>query len=321
MSTLRDQVDADLRSLIEAVLQAHDCGDDAGLWRRLAELGLGELTGREERGGSGATWREAAELVRALARRGCDLPVGESDLVAGRLLDEAGVAAATPALRGWAVEDGEEVPAASHPLVERMVVLRWTTSGWRLADVPAGAAPPGAARWHEVSAETVDRAHALAALVRAVQITGAMEAVLDLAVEHARTREQFGRPVGKFQAVQGLLATLAAEVALARSAVDAAVLVAAAPATPLEQLLASVAVARSCAGHAAEPVVRNAHQVVGAIGTTQEHPLPGLTRRILGWRSADGGTRAWDRAVLQDSLDGVSSSALDLFPEEVEERS
>ena len=58
-----------------------------------------------------------------------------------------------------------------------------------------------------------------------------------------------------------------------------------------------LAVARSCAGHATTVVVRNAHQVHGAIGTTSEHRLHEFTRAALAWRSEYGSVRYWDEVL------------------------
>ena len=63
-----------------------------------------------------------------------------------------------------------------------------------------------------------------------------------------------------------------------------------------------MAVARSCAGHAASVVVRNAHQVHGAIGTTREHRLHEFTRAALAWRSEFGSVQYWDDQVTDAAL-------------------
>ena len=68
------------------------------------------------------------------------------------------------------------------------------------------------AHWHN------DTAMLTGAAVRAVQMTGALETVLDLSVRHAGERVAFGRPIAKFQAVQHNLARLAGEVAAALAA-------------------------------------------------------------------------------------------------------
>ena len=63
-----------------------------------------------------------------------------------------------------------------------------------------------------------------------------------------------------------------------------------------------VAAARSCAGHASSVVVRNAHQVHGAIGTTREHRLHEFTRAALAWRSEFGSVRYWDEWLTDAAL-------------------
>jgi acyl-CoA dehydrogenase len=151
-------------------------------------------------------------------------------------------------------------------------------------------------------------------LVKAIQISAALETITDLTIDHARTREQFGRPIGKQQAVQRMIAIVAGETALARAATDAAVLAAANPHTPAPQVAAMVAVARSCCGHAVDPVVRQAHQVIGAIGTTREHRLHVFTTAALVLRSHNGATRDWDAAVLDFATRGQPLSDLDLTP-------
>ncbi|WP_269090185.1 acyl-CoA dehydrogenase family protein, partial [Mycobacterium paraintracellulare] len=61
-----------------------------------------------------------------------------------------------------------------------------------------------------------------AALVRSIQVSAALDRILQLCVDHAAARVQFGRPLAKFQAVQNLISDIAAEAALARAATEAA---------------------------------------------------------------------------------------------------
>jgi acyl-CoA dehydrogenase len=124
-----------------------------------------------------------------------------------------------------------------------------------------------------------------------------MERVLEVVLAHVRDRVQFGRPIGRFQAVQHLVADIAAETALARAATDAAVARAAASDWQDRGMLFAVGVAKSCVGHGASVVVRNAHQVLGAIGTTLEHELHTLTKPILARRSEYGSVHEWDETL------------------------
>ena len=90
-------------------------------------------------------------------------------------------------------------------------------------------------------------------------------------MRYAGERVQFGRPIGRFQAVQQQLALAAAEVAAASAAAEAA-----ARAADADGVLAAelpIAMAKARTSEAAGAVARIAHQVHGAIGFTREHDL------------------------------------------------
>jgi alkylation response protein AidB-like acyl-CoA dehydrogenase len=100
---------------------------------------------------------------------------------------------------------------------------------------------------------------------------------------------QFGRAIGKFQAIQQQLALLAEQVAAAGVAASSAVAAVAAGG----DLLFAAAVAKSRAGEAAGKATDIAHQVHGAIGFTHEHRLHQLTRRLWSWRDEFGSESRW----------------------------
>jgi acyl-CoA dehydrogenase len=134
----------------------------------------------------------------------------------------------------------------------------------------------------------------LGALLRAAQMAGAMEAALDLSTRYAGDRVQFGRPIGRFQAVQQQLALCAEEAAAALVAVQSAAR-AAAEARPSAEFAAAAAKIR--AGIAAGRTAEIAHQVHGAIGFTHEHSLHRLTRRLWSWRDEFGDESFWSREL------------------------
>jgi alkylation response protein AidB-like acyl-CoA dehydrogenase len=130
----------------------------------------------------------------------------------------------------------------------------------------------------------------LAAL--ALEAAGIAQHALELAVEHAKTREQFGRPIGVYQAVSHPLATTYVESELARSlAYWAAWCVAERD----EQLPVAAAAAKSFAGDVAVAACERAIQVLGGIGFTWEHPLHTYYKRAL-WIQAHGGYPREQRA-------------------------
>ena len=140
---------------------------------------------------------------------------------------------------------------------------------------------------NEIEPEQVMR---LGALMRASQIAGATEAALGLSTRYANDRVQFGRPIGKFQAIQQQLALLAEEAAAATVAVESA---AAAVAAGRASAGIAVPAAKIRAGEAAGKVADIAHQVHGAIGFTEEHSLHYLTCRLWSWRDEFGHEGFW----------------------------
>ena len=102
---------------------------------------------------------------------------------------------------------------------------------------------------------------------------------MDLSVRYANERVQFGRPIGRFQAVQQQLAELAGEAVLLDVSARAAVAqwTGAIPAN-------AISAARVAAERSAGTVAAIAHQIHGAIGVTSEHDLHRVTLRLTAWR-------------------------------------
>jgi acyl-CoA dehydrogenase len=124
--------------------------------------------------------------------------------------------------------------------------------------------------------------------VRVALMAGALERISAIAIEHASTRVQFGRPIGRFQAVQEHLVTIAQQAALVGVAAEAA--------TEREAAF-EIAAAKLLANRAAVTAGRAAHQVLGARGVTLEHPLSLETRRLWSWRSECGDERYWSERL------------------------
>ena len=148
----------------------------------------------------------------------------------------------------------------------------------------------GATRRRCRTRSRADLVRGIGGLMRAAQMAGAMEAALDLATTYANDRVQFGRPIGKFQAIQQQLALLAEDAAAALVAVESAA-ISVAEGRPSAEF--AVAAAKIRAGEAAGVVAEIAHQVHGAIGFTEEHSLHFLTRRLWSWRDEFGDEAYW----------------------------
>ena len=150
----------------------------------------------------------------------------------------------------------------------------------------------------------------MGAAVRAMQMAGALQSVLEIAVQYAEERLAFGRPIGKFQAVQHNLARLAEEAA-------AAIAIANSTAYSIENLRSwddsglflDVASAKIRVGEAAGQGSAIGHQTFGAIGFTKEHVLHRFVQRLWSWRDDFDNEAVWaaelGRRVASNGGDGL----------------
>ncbi|HEY2207485.1 MAG TPA: acyl-CoA dehydrogenase family protein [Pseudonocardia sp.] len=230
------------------------------LWETLEELGLARLTLSESAGGSGGTLADAAALLLTAGEAAAPVPLAETDLLAGWLLDRAGLA--VPAGPLAAAADGGELTVRSGQdgsvtVTGALARVGWARHAARIAVLAAGtngadvvlsidpaadgveivpgtnlAGEPrdGVRLDTEVAPADVavappgtrDLLARRAALARALLLAGAAGSALASSVRYAGERVQFGRPIAKFQAVQQQLALAAAEVAAARASAMAA---------------------------------------------------------------------------------------------------
>ncbi|TDF80742.1 acyl-CoA dehydrogenase [Pseudomonas sp. H9] len=298
------------------------------LWQRVVDIGLPHALVPEQAGGSGASLRDASAILRAigywqaplplgetllatalLTRAGLDIPEGSVSLIqAGRLgdvqldlqgLSVNGRAEQVPWSRAcpWAViADDQHIALVDlrHSSVERSAACnvaneqRDTLCFQRTPLLASAALPlPGVG----------EPVWLLGALLRACTLVGALESALDKAVGYANERVQFGKPIGRQQALQQLLAQMAGALAMARMATQIALGSASdfldgQLATP-QRLLFDIAAAKVCASEAATLGCSVAHQVHGSIGFTHEHSLHHVTRRLWSWREEFGSDAQW----------------------------
>ena len=135
------------------------------------------------------------------------------------------------------------------------------------------------------------------AILHAAQIAGAADRLLEMSVAHANQRVQFGKPVGRQQAVQQQLAVMAEEAIAARMAVELACAGEGWPgAMP-------AAAAKASASRIAPLIASAAHAVHGAIGISAEFDLQLYTSRLYRWRAAGGSEGMWAREIGERVLD------------------
>jgi 3-oxochol-4-en-24-oyl-CoA dehydrogenase len=145
--------------------------------------------------------------------------------------------------------------------------------------------------------------HSTAGAVLAAEATGLAGWALDTAVEHAKTREQFGRPVGGFQAVKHLCADMLVRTEQARATCWDAARSLDETAGPTRDL--AVAVALAVAVDAATTNAKDCIQVLGGIGYTWEHDAHLVLKRALSLRALVGEPSTWRAHAASLAMDGV----------------
>lgn len=120
-----------------------------------------------------------------------------------------------------------------------------------------------------------------AALATAAQLLGVMDQAFALTLQYLRTRQQFGRPIGSFQTLKHRAVDLSIQIALTRASIAAAAAALDAPGTPRPQRHAAVSRAKARASEAAMLVTRQAIQLHGGIGYTDEADVGLYLRKAM----------------------------------------
>ncbi|HEV8583438.1 MAG TPA: acyl-CoA dehydrogenase family protein [Methylomirabilota bacterium] len=291
-------------------------GFDDALWRRMAELGWQGLLVPGEWGGSDGSLLDVILLVEEIGRAAAPGPFVPSAVVATSLLVAAGSAeqkkrllpamAAGERIVGVALGgDGHAVDVdargrltgralfveAAHVAHELIVATRGgdlvlvPTDRPGLARLPLDAIGPeklfevtfdGVTVSDRLDPAAVPAARDAGALARTAEMVGAAARAFELTVEHAKTRVQGGRPIGGHQAIQHACADLVRDVDASRGLLYAAAWKVSEGAPAARE----VAMAKAYASEACLTVARRAHQIFGAIGYCEEHPLHLLHKRI-----------------------------------------
>ncbi len=299
------------------------------LWHALTDAGYAAALVPESAGGAGLEMADALSLLISAGRHAVPAPLAET-MLAGWLLSAAGIAVPEGPLTVAPVREGGNAgdtltakrDGANWRIYGTASRVPWGRQCGAIAVLAdadgrgivalVSAADCAIKQGHNVAGEPRDEVvfsgakaqqagaapfaedalRALGAVMRSAQMAGALQSVLEMTVQYAQERVQFGRPIGRFQAVQQNLAVLAGQTAAATAAAEAAI---EAAATDLGS--PAVAAAKIRAGEAAGIGAAIAHQMHGAIGFTQEHRLHYSTRRLWSWRDEFGNEAWWARRL------------------------
>lgn len=305
-----DEID---RKLLE---EAETGAFPARLWSALEANGLTSILVPENKGGAGGSWSDARLVLSAAGYHTAPGPIAET-LVAGFLLASAGL---TPPEGPLTLIEGDlrlnagkvsgtarHVPwarAASHGVAllsdagKRVIALVPLSEARIVPDVNIAREPRDGVTLENVSVTSsptalpADALKIYGALARACQMAGALERLTNQSVAYANERSQFGKPIGKFQAIQQQLAVLATQAAAAGMATNHACACADRNLSDAGAIF-EIAIAKIRVDDASGIATPIAHQVHGAIGFTYEHALHFATRRLWAWRAEYGAGRDW----------------------------
>ncbi|WP_042478258.1 acyl-CoA dehydrogenase [Bacillus ndiopicus] len=149
----------------------------------------------------------------------------------------------------------------------------------------------------EINEQQLEKLKKYTTAAKLSAISGALDKAFQLTIRYSKEREQFGRPIHRFQLVQQHLAILAGEAAIATTAIEN---MAGALVGEREQF--EVAFTSIRLDEASKIVATSAHQVHAAIGVTYEHSLQHYTRRLWAWREEGFTAHYWQRELAGDLL-------------------
>lgn len=305
---------------------------DEDKWRSLVELGLPFALVPEAAGGVGLTVSEALAIVKIAGEFAVPLPLAET-MLANWLIAQCGLDPLDGPLAVAPVNSGDRLQLARASGNWRLIGTACRVPGGRFAktvvvvadkegeshlllvspdgylvdpDSNLAGEPRDLLQFDAVVAPervapagdlTSGKIRAAGAALRCAGLAGAISRVLRMTTEYASERVQFGKPIGKFQAIQQSLAVMAGQAAAAAAAADLA-----AEALEAGGNLLAIAAAKVRCGEAAGIVAPIAHQVHGAMGFSSEHSLHFFTKRLWAWREEYGNEAEWSQLIGRRAL-------------------
>lgn len=309
-----DEQQRDFATSIDAALGAADVpgavrawsqGDTAParkIWSALTDLGVTALAVAEKYDGIEAHPVDLVVALERLGRWNVPGPVAESIAVAPVLLADDDRSAALAA--GELIATVALPPSVPRAVNADFAGLTLLAQDGQVSDATVGdgheSVDPSRTLFDVVAGQARDaevaRAHEFGVLATAAQLVGAAQAMLDMSVEYAKQRSQFGRIIGSYQAIKHKLADVHIAVELARPLVYGAAL-SLADGSP--DAARDVSAAKAAASDAALLSARSSLQTHGAIGFTSEHDLSLWLLRVQALHSAWGDPASHRRRVLE----------------------
>ena len=302
------------------VRRAERDGDVAHILREVDDSGFLDALIPESKGGSGLALSDVVPLFLAAGEYLLSIPFAET-MVARALIAMSGAQAP----RGktivlWPITSAGHLRSQMAPLSapsSLALVQRATT--FQLVPVTCREPESDPFRMSGTSSAPDTRARPLlsfelpevdllhwAAAITAATMAGALQRLLDLSLTHVNERQQFGRTLSKFQAIQQQMSVFAERTVSAQVAARIGL-----SATGLVLDGARVAIAKSVVNESASAGASIAHAVHGAIGISEAYDLQLYTRRLARWRLSFGSETYWQRYLGNARLAAPDATSVD----------
>jgi len=313
-----------------AVRAIEEGASHAELWQAIVGSGFTDALVPAEAEGSGLGLAEVYGVLVAAGNHAVPLPFAQTLLARGLLAKHGATLPDGPiALAPFGVRedaDGIQIGRVAYAMVADWVlaalpqggaILLQASQATREADGIQGSLA-GAMRWPSDAQITrlpeVSGVREIAALASSTLLAGAANRVLDMTLRFAGERSQFGKPIGKFQAIQQDLSVMAEHTYALRMASEMACQTSDVTPKPLPVASAALRTASSAC-----LISATAHAVHGAIGVTAEFDLQLYTRRLQQWRTDAGSEGYWagvvGNAALQSEANALDFIRGELFPQ------
>lgn len=312
------------------------------LWDVIGESGLTSVGVPESVGGAGGDYKDAFYILRLAGKFAVPLPLSET-LIANWLLAEHGESPkdypVTLAMNNkleiktkdngyiisgkavhvpWA-QHAKEILVLGNENGETVICLLSLDQATIQSNKNLAGEPLDTVIFEEATVtdtltypvkenEILDKVTDLGGLSKAAMMSGAIERILELSIQYAKEREQFGRPLHRLQAIQQHLAVLAGEVVAVITSTNQAI-----EAYNQGIYKDEIANAKLKANQATAIVTEIAHQVHGAIGATHEHSLHQFTRRLWAWREEFGNENDWAEKLALQMMNAKEESLWEMI--------
>lgn len=303
------------------------------VWNLFVKNGIPIVAISEDNDGAGGDLDDLLNIVRLTGKYAAPIPFAETTL-ANYVLERANLQVVEglttymlSADQAYTLADGKltgtavHVPWARH--AQRFVTLAMGADGTHLIEIELSKASitqganlaseprdtvafqdaPVAQVSTPLSPDELRMMTTLETAFRLALMTGAIDKINDLTIQYTKEREQFGRPIHRFQLVQQHIVHLAGETAIALAAFHNVT-----NALVRNTYSNEVAYARLRLEEAIQTVATIAHQVHAAIGTTHEHSLHQYTRRLWSWRDEGTSAAYWADIVATQLLEQSGDS-------------